>query len=209
MTATGRTHRSLEALEHAERGVGVELAGGEVRECLVVEVTNRELLAMLRLDDDDDDDDERAGAVGREREQLPARQQLALGIKGADATDAQSPPAEGGLGDLRMSSAGSYLARLQGCVGSLRQPVAGRSDRPRCRPLPAFGASAWVSRGARFDEPCLVGVDDGLGAVAEVELGVDTCDVGLDGRVADDQLGGDLGVGVAAGDELEPRARAG
>jgi hypothetical protein len=100
MTATGRTHRSLEALEHAERGVGVELAGGEVRERLVVEVTNRELLAMLRLDDDDDG--ERAGAVGREREQLPARQQLALGIKGADATDAQSPPAEGGLGDLRM-----------------------------------------------------------------------------------------------------------
>jgi hypothetical protein len=81
-----------------------------MRECLVVEVTNRELLAMLRLDDDDDD--ERAGAVGREREQLPARQQLALGIKGADATDAQSPPAEGGLGDLRMSSAGSYLARV-------------------------------------------------------------------------------------------------
>src|SRR4051794_31076037 len=64
-------------------------------------------------------------------------------------------------------------------------------------------ASGWVSRGARFDESGLVGVDDGLCSVAEVEFGVDACDVGLDGRVADDELRGDLGVGVAAGDELE------
>src|SRR4051794_4631499 len=58
-------------------------------------------------------------------------------------------------------------------------------------------------RGAGFYEAGLVGVDDGLGSVAEVELGEEVGDVGLDGRFADDELGGDLGVGVAAGDEFE------
>ena len=49
----------------------------------------------------------------------------------------------------------------------------------------------------------LVGVDDGLGAVAELELLQDAGDVGLDGAIADDEPGGNLGVGESAGEELE------
>ena len=52
-----------------------------------------------------------------------------------------------------------------------------------------------------MDEAGFVGEDDGLGAVVEVELGEDACDVGLDGGVADDELAGDVGVGEAARDE--------
>ena len=47
---------------------------------------------------------------------------------------------------------------------------------------------------ARLDEAGLVGEDDGLGAVVEVELGEDACDVGFDGGFADDEFAGDLGV---------------
>ena len=46
----------------------------------------------------------------------------------------------------------------------------------------------------------LVGEHDDLDAVAEAELGEDPGDVGLHGRLADEECRGDLGVGVAGGD---------
>jgi hypothetical protein len=52
---------------------------------------------------------------------------------------------------------------------------------------------------AALDETGFVGEHHGLRAVVEAELGEDARDMGLDGRVADDQLGSDLGVGQAAG----------
>ena len=57
--------------------------------------------------------------------------------------------------------------------------------------------------GSDFDETGLVGEDDRLHAVAQVELLEDASDVGLHGSVADDELGGDLGVGEAARDQGE------
>jgi hypothetical protein len=41
-----------------------------------------------------------------------------------------------------------------------------------------------------------------FGGFAEVELAEDAGDVGLHGRLADDQLGGDLGVGETAREAL-------
>ena len=49
----------------------------------------------------------------------------------------------------------------------------------------------------------LVGVADGLGAVACAGLGEDVIDVRFDGCAADHERGGDLGVGEAGGDEFE------
>jgi hypothetical protein len=71
-----------------------------------------------------------------------------------------------------------------------------------------------------LDEAALVREDDGLDAVAEVELGEDPTDVGLHGGLRDDELGGDLLVGeaprheqqhlvLALGEELEARGRSG
>src|SRR5215469_14452943 len=51
------------------------------------------------------------------------------------------------------------------------------------------------------DEAALVGEDDGLSAVAQRELHQDAADVGLDRLLRDDQVGGDLRVRQAAGDE--------
>jgi hypothetical protein len=53
------------------------------------------------------------------------------------------------------------------------------------------------------DEAGFVGKDDGLGAVVEVEFGVDSGGVGLDGGVADVEVVGDVGVREAAGDEAQ------
>jgi hypothetical protein len=49
----------------------------------------------------------------------------------------------------------------------------------------------------------LIGEHHRLDPVAELELGQQVGDVALDGGVADEQLGGDLGIGQAPGDELE------
>ena len=54
-----------------------------------------------------------------------------------------------------------------------------------------------------------VGEDDGLHAIAQAELHQHAGHVGLDGGVADDQLGGDLLVGEAAGEQLEDLELAG
>ena len=50
------------------------------------------------------------------------------------------------------------------------------------------------------DETDLVGVDDGLYPIAQPELGEDAPEVGLYRRLGDEEVFGDLGVGVAAGD---------
>src|SRR4051794_13983708 len=62
-------------------------------------------------------------------------------------------------------------------------------------------SSGWsVGRcGARSYEPDLVGVDDGLGAVAGSELHHGATDVCLDGELTDVQLVGDVVVGEAVG----------
>ena len=52
-------------------------------------------------------------------------------------------------------------------------------------------------------EAGLVGEHDGLDAVAQAELREQARDVGLDRRVADDELRRDLGVRQPARDELE------
>jgi hypothetical protein len=52
-------------------------------------------------------------------------------------------------------------------------------------------------------EAGLVREHHGLDPVPELQLGQQVGHVALDGGVADDQLGGDLGVGKASGDELE------
>jgi hypothetical protein len=53
-------------------------------------------------------------------------------------------------------------------------------------------------RAAGADDSAFVGEDDDLDAVAEVELGEDAGDMAFDGRVAEVELRGDLGVGEAA-----------
>jgi len=53
---------------------------------------------------------------------------------------------------------------------------------------------------AWLDDPGFVGQDDGLDPVAQAELGEQVADVGFHGRFADDEVGGDLGVGEAAGE---------
>ena len=48
-------------------------------------------------------------------------------------------------------------------------------------------------------ESGVVGEDDGLDAVVEVELGEDVADVGLDGGSAEEEFVGDVGVGCGVG----------
>ena len=76
--------------EHGPGAVGVELAGGEVRECLVFEVGDDLLddgvVAVLGLDERDF-----LAAVGDEAEVAPVGPQLGLGAEQAGAPDDQSP----------------------------------------------------------------------------------------------------------------------
>src|SRR6476661_10507796 len=58
-------------------------------------------------------------------------------------------------------------------------------------------------RGAGLHEARLVGEDDGLRAVAEVELGEQPGDVGLYGRVPDHEAVGDLGVRQSGGQQAQ------
>ena len=48
-----------------------------------------------------------------------------------------------------------------------------------------------------------IGVGDRLGAVRGPDLGEEIVDVGLDRGLTDEQAAGDLGVGLAAGDEAQ------
>jgi hypothetical protein len=97
--------------DHCPGGVGCELAGGEVRECLVFEVTDREfhdcVLAVLRFDEL-----ERVGAVGQEREVAPVGPQLGLGADQAGAADDQPLAAEHRLRDLCFPALGVVLEGL-------------------------------------------------------------------------------------------------
>ncbi len=58
-------------------------------------------------------------------------------------------------------------------------------------------------------EARLAGADDGLGAAGDPELGEDPRDVVAHGVGAEEKAGGDAGVVVAAGDEVEDLALAG
>src|SRR3954468_6367430 len=57
-------------------------------------------------------------------------------------------------------------------------------------------------------EAVLVGVDDGVDAVADTQLHQDPADVRLDRRLGDDEGVGDLGVGQSASDQLQRLALA-
>ena len=107
-----------QAGDHGPGAVGVEAAGGEVRERLVFEVADRELddgvLAMLSLDQL-----ERLGAVGDEREVAPVGPELGLGADQAAAADDQSPPAGDRLGDLCLPVFGVVGERPPGLLGDL------------------------------------------------------------------------------------------
>jgi len=54
-----------------------------------------------------------------------------------------------------------------------------------------------------FHQPGLIGDDDGLYPVAQVQPHQDSCYVGLHGRGGHDEVLGDFGVGHAGRDELE------
>jgi hypothetical protein len=88
-----------------QAALALNLPDAKVREGLVFEVADREfddgVLAVLGFHRR-----QLVGAVRRERKQLPGGQQLALAIAGADATNDEPSPAEGGLGDLRDARAG-------------------------------------------------------------------------------------------------------
>ena len=56
---------------------------------------------------------------------------------------------------------------------------------------------------AGFDEAALVGEHDRLHPVAQPQLGEDVGDVGLDRALADVQVGGELGVALAGGQQLQ------
>src|SRR5437899_3667187 len=70
-------------------------------------------------------------------------------------------------------------------------------------PASSFGRLRVVLDYSDFDETGLVGEDHRLHAVAQVELLEDASDVGFYGSIADDELGGDLGVREAAREPLE------
>ena len=59
------------------------------------------------------------------------------------------------------------------------------------------------SAGTWLDQPRFIGDDDGLRAVAEVELVEDAGDVGLDGGVRDYERARDLAVGHSTSDQRE------
>ena len=111
--------------EHGPGAVGVELAGGEVRQRLVFEVGDDLLddgvVAMLGLDERDV-----LGAVGDEREVPPVGPQLGLRADQPGAPDDQPPAAVDGLGDLRLALLG-VVDRLPGVLVDRLDGRRGRS----------------------------------------------------------------------------------
>ena len=67
--------------------------------------------------------------------------------------------------------------------------------------LPAIGSGGPF--GSRAEQVTLIGQDDGLRPVADIQLLQDPRDVGLDRRVAEEQLAADFGVGQTLRDEPE------
>src|SRR3954454_24505273 len=75
-------------------------------------------------------------------------------------------------------------------------------------PAPQPSLLCWLRSAAPVDlsgpnEAGLVRGDDGLHAVAQVKFGQDMPEVGLHRGLAEEQLGGDLGVGEATADQSE------
>ena len=90
------------------------------------------------------------------------------------------------------------IARVRAAAAEITDGVRARRE----------AACPYPGRAAGGDEPRLVGEHDRLDAVAQPELVQDVRHVGLDGRVADDQRGGDLGVRSRAPAAAAPPARA-
>ena len=94
-------------------------------------------------------------------------------------------------------------AGLLGEVLSRRTPIreetirVSRVERPGRRHLGKDSRGSPVPR----NETVVVGEDDYGGSVADVELGEEVVDVGFDGAFADEELPGNLGIGVALPDE--------
>ena len=73
----------------------------------------------------------------------------------------------------------------------------GRNRSGACGEVSSSGGCAWG------DDSVFVGLDDGLGAVAEPELLKDACDMGLRRCLADYERVADLGVRESAGEQSE------
>src|SRR3712207_116960 len=86
----------------------------------------------------------------------------------------------------------AYLRSVSGTVAAPYLLI--RTDQ---KEVPVGGRAGASHR--RGDEARLVRHDDGLRTVAGRQLGQHVAHVGLDRLDADDQLGGDLGVGQAGG----------
>ena len=95
-------------------------------------------------------------------------------------------------------------------MGRIHTQISHAPCRPPCASSRRSGAVATVcSPPFGCQQSAVERLGDGGRAVADAELGVDVEQVGLDGRLADEQPRGGLAVGRAAGDERRaPRARA-
>ena len=102
---------------------------------------------------------------------------------------------------------GPCAAAVDPVHGRLGQPGVGREHtlrQKRSLPQPDREPRGHrQSRSARLDQAALVGEDDRLDPVAQVQLGQHVGDVGLDRRLPDEELPGDLGVSQAAGDKRQ------
>ena len=121
--------------------------------------------------------------------------------------------------DAQMNAVTRYIARNPVEAGLCRNPedwpwtdyrnavAAMKGSDPGSDPLPGWAMRLRrPSRGLRpfgVEHPALERVADQLGALGEVKLLLDVGAVGLDGPHADEELLGDLAVGVAEGDEAQ------
>ena len=114
--------------------------------------------------------------------------------------DGERPAGMAGRGAAESLQHGVHGARsVAGVVGpraELAPPPPGEARRAA-----SYRGGSWPSPGCTSAD--LVGQDHGLHPVAQAELGEDVADVGLHGRLADDELGGDLAVGQPARHQLE------
>src|SRR3954469_9731816 len=101
-------------------------------------------------------------------------------------------------GDIRF---GSELVRVVG-LGSRSPGTAGVGSGRSAHPVVSAGVIPPLVDGAGPDEAGLVREHDRLGTVAQVELVEQVGDVGLDGRLGEEQRLGDLAVGETAADQL-------